>query len=241
MRNSTIAICTGAKESGKTYTARRIIALHPRIYALEPHGMEFALPGLVTARNEEEFSEAVRANWKRSAFLICYTPDYEIGDASEHIAEMAFRRGNVLAVFDEAHDYLSASQIGPEMRRLVTQSRHRNVNLVFCSPRLSDISTTIRTQADLWIVAGVIWTARDLDVIEENTSPEFRRAAQEPLAHGQHRVICFDTRTREMVEPNDATLRERFRMPLIAAPRLPAKKPKPQSLFQRFMHARMFP
>jgi hypothetical protein len=100
--------------------------------------------------------------------------------------------------------------MGPEMGRLVRQSRHRNCNVVFASPRLADLNANARTQADLWIVCGPIWTQRDLEVIEENTSTEFRRACQEPLAHGEFRRLAFDTRIREQITLDKAKLRKLF-------------------------------
>lgn len=213
MKQSTIAILTGAKGGGKTYTAREIISLHPRVYALEPHGGEFNLRGRVSVRDTGAFFEAVEVNWRRPSFLIVLTPDYDIENASEEVARLAYDRGNVLAIFDEAADYMSAGQMGDEMGKLIRQSRHRNVNVVFASPRLADLNANARTQADLWIICGSIWTARDLDVIEENTSTEFRRACQEPMAHGEFRRLAFDTRTREQVEVSKEKLRELFRVP----------------------------
>jgi len=213
MKQSTIAILTGAKGGGKTHTAREIISLHPRVYALEPHGGEFNLPGRVTVRDADAFFEAVKANWRRPAFLIIFTPDYGIEDASEEVARQAYDRGGVLAIFDEAADYMAANSMGDEMGKLIRQSRHRNVNVVFASPRLADLNANVRTQADIWVIVGSIWTARDLDVIEENTSSEFRRACQEPMQHGEFRRLAFDTRTRQQVEPTKEKLRELFRVP----------------------------
>lgn len=213
MKQSTIAILTGAKGGGKTHTQREIILLHPRVYALEPHGGEFKLRGAVEVYDTEKFFEAAKTNWRRPSFLIVCVPDYEVWAASEEVARLAYDRGNVLAVFDEAADYMTASSMGDEMGKLVRQSRHHNVNIVFASPRLADLNANVRTQADLWIVCGPIWTVRDLDVIEENTSVEFRRACQEPMQHGEFRRLAFDTRTREQVEVSKEKLRELFRVP----------------------------
>lgn len=88
--------------------------------------------------------------------------------------------------------------------------------IVLASPRLGDLNANARTQADLWIVCGPIWTVRDLDVIEENTSTQFRRACQEPMEHGQFRQLAFDTRRREQVEVSKEKLRELFRVPKFA-------------------------
>lgn len=213
MKQSTIAILTGGKGGGKTFTQREIISIHPRIYALEPHGGEFNLRGGVETADADAFEEAAEQNWTRSAFLVICVPDYDVRGASERVAALAYERGNVLAVFDEAADYMTASSMGDEMGKLVRQSRHRNVNVVFASPRLADLNANARTQADLWIVCGPIWTQRDLDVIEENTSTEFRRACQEPMNHGEYRRLAFDTRTREQVEVSKEKLRELFRVP----------------------------
>ena len=228
MKQSTIAILTGAKGGGKTHTAREIISIHPRVYALEPHGGEFNLRGRVSVHDTEEFFDAVEANWKRPSFLIVLTPDYDIENASEEVARLAYDRGNVLAIFDEAADYMAANSMGDEMGKLVRQSRHRNVNVVFASPRLADLNANARTQADLWIVCGSIWTARDLAVIEENTSAEFRRACQEPMQHGEFRRLAFDTRTREQVDLSKDKLRELFRVPkFIPAPVKPVAVQQP--------------
>lgn len=239
MKHSTIAILTGSKGSGKTFTEREVISLHPRIYALEPHGGQFNFRGAVEVSDAEDFSQAAIENWQRSSFLVIITPDYNIEEDSEEVAATAYDRGNVLAVFDEAADYMTASSMGEEMGKLVRQSRHRNVNVVFASPRLSDLNANLRTQADLWIVCGPVWTVRDLDVIEENTSTEFRRACQEPMQHGAFRRLAFDTRTREQVEVNKEKLRELFRVPkFVAMPKTPVvqvvrQKPKLWGFFTR--------
>jgi hypothetical protein len=213
MKHSTIAILTGSKGSGKTHTQREIISLHPRIFALEPHGGEFGLRGAVETSDAEEFFEAAKENWRCPSFLIVCVPDYDVQAASEEVARLAYNRGNVLAVFDEAADYMTALSMGDEMGKLIRQSRHRNVNIVLASPRLADLNSNARTQADLWIVCGPVWTARDLDVIEENTSAEFRRGCQEPMQHGQFRRLAFDTRTREKVEVSKENLQKLFRVP----------------------------
>jgi hypothetical protein len=235
MKQSTIAILTGAKGSGKTFTQKEIISLHPRIYAVETHGGEFGLPGAVEVYDAEEFEDAVRVNWSKPSFLIIFVPDYDVEAASEEVARLAYDRGNALAVFDEAADYMTASSMGGEMGKLIRQSRHRNVNVVLASPRLADLNANARTQADLWIVCGPIWTVRDLDVIEQNTSTEFRRACQEPMAHGQYRRLAFDTRTREQVEVTKEKLRELFRVPRFAPiPKASAPAVKqPQNLLER--------
>lgn len=218
MKQSTIAILTGAKGGGKTHTAREIVSLHPRVLALEPHGGELNFRGCVSVSDEDEFYDAVEANWVRPAFLIVFTPDYGVEAASEEVARQSYDRGYVLAIFDEASDYMGANRMGEEMGKLVRQSRHRSVNVVFSSPRLADLNVNVRTQADIWIVCGSIWTARDLDVIEENTSTEFRRACQEPMQRGEFRRLAFDTRTREQVEPTKERLRALFCVPQFIPP-----------------------
>lgn len=217
MKQSTIAILTGSKGGGKTFTQREIISIHPRIFAIEPHGGEFNFRGAVEVYDTDEFSDAVEANRNRLTFLIIFTPDYSIVEASEEVARQAFECGSVLAIFDEASDYMTASTMGEEMGRLIRQSRHANVNIVLASPRLSDLNANARTQADLWIVCGPVWTQRDLEVIEENTDADFRRACQEPMQHGEYRRLAFDTRTRERVEVSKEKLRELFRVPRFIA------------------------
>lgn len=230
MKQSTIAILTGAKGSGKTHTMREIISIHPRIFAVEPHGGEFKLSGSVEAHDSEKAFEAAKVNWRRPSFLIVCTPDYDIEETSEEVARLAYRRGHVLAVFDEAADYMSATRMGDEMGKLVRQSRHRNVNLVFASPRLADLNANLRSQADLWIVCGPVWTQRDLDVIEENTSMEFRRACQEPMQHGEFRRLAFDTRTRQEIQVSGEKLRELFRVPKFIPTPVQAARRKPSLL-----------
>ena len=210
-KKATIAIVTGAKEGGKTFTAKEIVSMHPRILVVDPHGSEFDLPGRVTVRNAAELGKAIQANKANPTFLIVYSPEFDVGAASETIAGLAFASGRCLVVFDEAHGYMSASKIGPHLGRLVRQARHSEVNVVLCSPRLADISTDVRTQADCLIVCGPLWVARDLDALEENTSTEFRRAAQEPMKRGEYRRIGFDTRAREQFNVTRQELRGLFR------------------------------
>jgi hypothetical protein len=95
MKKSTICILTGPKGSGKTYTAREIISLHPRILAVDPHGSEFSLPGVIAVSDSDELLAASRANWKRPSWLIAYTLQFDIEAASESVA---FRPSSVATV-----------------------------------------------------------------------------------------------------------------------------------------------
>jgi hypothetical protein len=215
VNESTIAIVTGPKEGGKTHTAREIVSMHPRSFAIEWRG-QLALDGAVTARGYEEMRLALKANSRGKHWLIIHAPSFDVEAGSELVARCVYEIGDCLAVFDEAHAYMSASSLGPWMGRLIREARHAGngagANITICSPRLADISTDARTQADVWIVCGSLWTVRDLDTMEQHTSVEFRRETQEPLRDGEHRQIGFDTRTRKRFEVTREELRRLFRL-----------------------------
>jgi|SRR6267378_3129412 len=157
-----------------------------------------------------------RANAKRDSWLIIHAPPFDVKAGAELVAHCVYEFGGCLAVFDEAHAYMSASSLGPWMGRLIREARHAGngagANIVICSPRLNDIATDARTQADLWIVCGSLWTMRDLQTLEAHTSPDFRRKAEKPLANDRHRQIGFDTRTRKQFDVTRSELRELFRL-----------------------------
>ncbi len=215
MGNATIAIVTGAKEGGKTHTARTILRMHPRILAVE-WKRELAVNGAVITRSAEEFRLAIKANAARGCWLILHAPAFDVEAGSELVARAAYEIGGCLAIFEEAHAYMSASSLGPWMGRLIREARHTGggigSNVVICSPRLADIATDARTQTDAWIVCGTLWTSRDLDTLEADTSTEFRREAQEPLRDGEHRQIGFDTRMRRRFDVTPEELRRLFRL-----------------------------
>jgi hypothetical protein len=235
MKQSTICILTGPKGSGKTYTAREIISLHPRILALDPHGSEFSLPGAVAVSDDDELLVALKANWKTTSWLLTYTPAFDIEMASESIASRAFERRNCLAVFDECGTYMHAGRIGRQMQRLIMQSRHRSVNVVLASPRLADVATDVRTQADAWVICGALWTARDVDTLEEHTSTEFRRTAQEPLQLGEHRQLGFDTQTRQPFEITRANLQRLFDPPRVGPRPVESLPAEPRGFWRRLL------
>ena len=223
--HSTISVITGAKCAGKTHTAREILLMHPRGPALDVHGKEFWTTGAVWVADGVALKEALRVNRARDSWLITFTPDFDVAGASELLAWHAFQTGNCLAVFDEAHGYMTASGMGEQMGRLIRQARHRSVNLVLASPRLVDLSTGARFQADAWIVCGSLWTARDLETLEQHTSVEFRRQAQEPIERGEYRRLGFDTVTRQEFPVDRENLRKLFRVPKFE-PRAPAAEEK---------------
>lgn len=93
--------------------------------------------------------EAVGGRPKRSTLR--YVPDMGAAtyvDDMDRAVGLAFTKGNAMLWVDEVAELTSANSTPPHVRRLLHQSRHRRLNLMFCGPRPIDINPLVMSQAD---------------------------------------------------------------------------------------------
>lgn len=66
----------------------------------------------------------------------------------DRAAGLAFTHGNCLLWVDEIGELTNANRTPPAMRRILHQSRHRNLSTLYCGPRPIDINPLVLSQAD---------------------------------------------------------------------------------------------
>jgi hypothetical protein len=149
----------GRKGSGKSVLARRFWAGWPgdRL-VIDPTGdvdagedaerLELPLPSR-WPNNPLGDLEAVGGKPKRSTLR--YVPDMGAStyvDDMDRAVGLAFTKGHALLWVDEVGELTNASSTPPHVRRLLHQSRHRKLSMLFCGPRPMDINPLVMSQAD---------------------------------------------------------------------------------------------
>lgn len=88
---------------------------------------------------------------KKKRSTLRFVPDMGAStyvDDMDRAVGLAFTKGNALLWVDEVGELTNASSTPPHVRRLLHQSRHRKLSLMFCGPRPIDINPLVMSQAD---------------------------------------------------------------------------------------------
>lgn len=209
----------GRKGSGKSVLAERFWRSYPgdRL-VLDPTG------DVDAGDDAEKLTLPLPSRWrpqlditggraKRSTLR--FVPDMGAAtyvDDMDRAVGLAFVKGDCLLWVDEVGELTNAHNTPPHVRRLLHQSRHRRISMLFCGPRPLDINPLVMSQADYLAVFRLPNPADrkrvadvaglDLDTLED--------ALAEATAK-EHGYIWVDQRTEDV----------------LIMPPLPHRTPKP--------------
>lgn len=113
----------------------------------------------------------------------------------DQAVQLAFTHGRCLLWVDEIGELTTANHTPPAMRRVLHQSRHRDLSLLFCGPRPVDIDKLVLTQADylaMFEMPSPTDRQRLADTIGFDAA-EFEEAHRLLVPHG---YLWWDTRQR---------------------------------------------
>ena len=133
-----VTIC-GGKGSGKSELERRLLTSFQTVFVFD---------------TLEEFPEFPR-----------YVPRTDKPMELERIAKPIFDRGNCLLMVSEAELYLPVNKsLPPNIFKIMTRGRHRNVGLMADTRRIANLNKTVFSLSDHCFVFRT-WSPNDLDYL----------------------------------------------------------------------------
>ena len=204
----------GRKGSGKSVLAERFWRSYPgdRL-VLDPTG------DVDAGDDAEKLTVPLPSRWPRrlddKRSTLRFVPDMGAPtyvDDMDRAVGLAFIKGKCLLWVDEVGELTNAHNTPPHVRRLLHQSRHRRISMLFCGPRPLDINPLVMSQADYLAVFRLPNPADrkrvadvaglDLDTLEDALADATAK---------EHGYIWIDQRTEET----------------LVMPPLPHRTPKP--------------
>ena len=152
-KSAQVTIYMGRKDSGKSYSAKRQAEAHggpvsvwdPRWEWAGPKGKDVPRMRRLVVRSMSSFKERQLKTKGPLAPLVAFQLDESEFDKW---ASWILSAGNQLVVIDEAHNVAPPEFLPPQFKRLVTQCRHVNADLLLCCLRPTAIHPSVRSQAD---------------------------------------------------------------------------------------------
>jgi hypothetical protein len=228
--------CTGRKGSGKSELARSFWESYPYdrlvidptgdVKTGDPKTVKLELPLPSRWPSPSPFREHERTTLR-------FVPDFgspTYVDDMDRALGLAFNHGGqhkkaphhrCLAWVDEVGELTGASRTPPAMKRVLHQSRHKKLSLLFCGPRPIDINKLVLTQAD-FIAVFPLPARADRERIAEAIgmeSGDFEDAHRELMGAGKYWYLWWAGPDSELelrppiphANPQATTLVERYR------------------------------
>jgi energy-coupling factor transporter ATP-binding protein EcfA2 len=155
-----IVLIVGFRGSGKSTVAATILKQKNGVLVFDPHGDPAYAWIPNTARAIEELEDYAR--WVREAkpprVWLRYVPDGRLDpyDALNDFCDWAWTWRDAWVCIEEevaeATRSLTAAGMPPELRRLVNQGRHHNLNQIYTGLRYAEIPRSISAGADIQIL-----------------------------------------------------------------------------------------
>jgi hypothetical protein len=207
-----IILCVGFRGSGKSTVAASILRANSGIFCFDPHGDDAYRWIPNTARSIEALEDYYR--WRREAnpkrVGLRYVPDGRLDPygALDGFCAWVWGWRNIWLCIEEVSEACrgtSAQGMPPELRRIVSQGRHRGVNAIFCGLRYAEIPRPITAGADVQIIFATREPG-DLDSMQGRIGAEATEKVQ-----GLERyeaLIFFPDRTWRTIRSRDAGIAE---------------------------------
>jgi len=207
-----IVLTVGWRGSGKSTLASGILKANNGIFLYDPHHDPAYSWIPNTARDVEQLEDYKR--WRREAnpkrIALRFVPDARRDpfDTLNEFCAWAWGWQNVwIAVEECAESCRSVSSAGlpPELRRLISQGRHRLINQIYCGIRYPEIPRPISAGADVQIIFATREPG-DLDSMRTRIGSEATEKVQELERH--QALIFFPDRTWQVIGSRDAGIAE---------------------------------
>ena len=205
-------LCVGFRGSGKSTAASNILQANDGVFVFDPH----VDPVYRWIKNKADSVEELEdyARWHREAkpdrTMLRYIPDgrRDPYEALDEFCAWVWSWRNCWVCIEEVSEATrspSAAGMPRELRRLVNQGRHRNINQMYCGLRYQEIPRPISAGATVQILFRSNEPG-DLDAMRSRIGQE---ATERVQGLGQHEaLIFFPDRTWQIIGSRDEGLAE---------------------------------
>jgi hypothetical protein len=109
----------------------------------------------------------------------------------DHVVGLAYGHGRTMVFLDEAHEAAPANRTPPHIRRALRQGRHRDLSVIYATPRPMTIDPLVISNAD-WVYVFKIHNPDDRARVAKNIGmdpKDFDRAVSDL---GDHEYLRYD-------------------------------------------------
>ena len=193
----------GRKGSGKSTRVATLLKYCPRIFAWDPMGdHRHLLPDVFEGINDDLYEYFHQASQAKT-FACAYIPGGDLEDEFEEICELVYWYGRMLFCVEEAPLICKAAYLPPAFGKIVRTGRHRAIDLLWTAQRASEVSRTLTSATDLWILYSQT-EPRDLDAIAARCG---RDLAGRVAGLGLHDSFVYDVISREVLPASTRLLK----------------------------------
>jgi len=207
-----IVLIVGYRGSGKSTVSSSILRANNGAFLFDPHydPAYSWIPN--TARTVEQLADYSR--WHREAkpkrAAMRYVPDGRLDpyDALNDFCAWVWTWKNCWVCIEEIAEgcrSVSSAGIPMELRRVVSQGRHRLINQIYCGLRYAEIPRPISAGADVQILFACREPV-DADSMQSRIGAEATGRVQELRQHDA--LVFFPDRTWQIIGSRDAGLAE---------------------------------
>jgi hypothetical protein len=197
LQNRIVAVI-GRKGSGKSTMLGERLQSGDRLVVWDPMGEHSGKKGWVPNQitSIQELQNFFRWARKKNQFAAGYLPGDELEEEVEAVAGLVYQRGNLTFGVEEVPLICSPSYLPPVLGKLIRTGRHRQVDLYWTAQRASEVSRTLTSLTDEFILFSQT-EPRDLDAIAARCGNE---VARKVAALGRHDFIVWDVACRRLTD-----------------------------------------
>lgn len=130
----------GRGGSGKSSLVRHHASAYPRVVLFDPNGEDEAAAGAIVCERLSDLTGALLDAAPSSPVWICWRGVARDPEAFEAANRVLWAAGDLVAVWDEADQFIGSHRLPPEAYRLWNMGRHRGLRIWACSRRPQRIS-----------------------------------------------------------------------------------------------------
>ncbi len=201
-RQNRILGIVGRKGSGKSRRLATLLRYCPRFLVFDSMGDHV---GAVPNRFYDLDDALDFIDWseRQKTFAGAFVPGRDLEGDFEEICRECYRRGSMALVIEEVPFVVKPGYLPPGFAYVVRTGRHRQLDLVWTAQRASEVSRTLTSSTDLWILFSQT-EPRDLDCLAERCG---REVANKVANLGLHKSFCWDVITRRIIPDSPRLLK----------------------------------
>lgn len=184
----------GRKGAGKSRALRELTCSRERVVIFDLLA-EHESPNVFT--DPDDFSDFLGLVGPQRNFHCAYRPVYEPPEeALEFVCDEIYETGNLCFALEEAARFCGPGHIPDFLDRVVRLGRHRRIDLVWVTQRLSEVSRTMTAMTDVFVIVGAMTEPRDLNALVDRCGQDVTERVQRL---GLHHRLAYDVLKAEIL------------------------------------------